>query len=200
MALEEEEDVSFKVVVLGDSGVGKSCMVMQLAEGRFPTTMKATIGCDYAIKRVKVGQRVVKLDLWDTAGQETYRAVTRTFYREAHAAVLVYNLTKAETFQSVSGWLQDLRDYIEPSVPVYLAGNMRDLKDRQEVASEVGREFCRTHGLSGFAEVSAKTGFGLSELFSQVATDLLRQELSQTQLKGSRLSTQPPPKPSRCCS
>jgi len=200
MAVEGTEDVAFKVVVLGDSAVGKSCIVMQAAEGKFLTVMKATIGCDYAVKRVKVGARVVKLDLWDTAGQEAYRAITRTFYRQAQAAVLVYNLTKQPTFQSIGRWLQDLREHSGPDLPVYLAGNMQDLRAKQEVATEVAREFCRVNGVKGFAEISAKTGFGLSELFSQVATDLLRLELSQIQLKGSRLSAQPPPQQSGCCS
>lgn len=202
MAVEETEDAAFKVVILGDSAVGKSCIAMQAAEGKFPTAMKATIGCDYAVKRVKVGGRVVKLDLWDTAGQEAYRAVTRTFYREAQAAVLVYNLTKNSTFQAIENWLRDLREHSGPDLPVYVAGNMQDLRARREVAAEAAEEFCRANSVNGFAEVSAKTGFGISELFSQVATDLLRLELSQIKLKASRLSAQPPPAPpqSGCCS
>lgn len=200
MAAEETEDVAFKVVVLGDTAVGKSCIVRQASEGKFPLAMKATIGCDFAVKRVKVGSRVVKLDLWDTAGQEAYRAITRTFYRQAQAAVLVYNLTKLSTFHSLDRWLEDLREHSGPDLPVYLAGNMQDLRGKQEVSTELARDFCAAKGVSGFAEVSAKTGFGLSELFSQVATELLRLELSQTQLKGSRLSVQLPPQQAGCCS
>lgn len=191
--MEETEDATFKVILLGDSSVGKSCITTQFVEGRFQQTTKATIGCDYAVKRITIGVRVVKLEVWDTvtpikAGQEAYRAITRSFYKLANAAVLVYALTRKSTFDSIDFWLKELRVNTDPALPVYLAGNMLDLEGQREVPAQDGKDFCSSRQLQGFWEVSAKTGSNLDKLFAQAAGYLLSEHMTSAAMGISRYS------------
>jgi small GTP-binding protein len=162
-------DALFKVLILGDSSVGKSCILMQFVEGTFQNTGKATIGVGYGAKTMNLCGRLVKLQIWDTvtvtqAGQESYRSITRSFYKNTNAAMLVYDVTRERSFNSLQSWLSELRSHVQSSLPLYLVGNMIDLSQHREVPTDTAQAFSDSSGLNGFLEVSAKTGENISKV------------------------------------
>lgn len=165
-------DALFKVIIIGDSGVGKSCFLLQFMEGTFKEDHNVTIGVEYGAKTVTVQDKFIKLQIWDTvsitqAGQESFRAITRTFYRNANAVVLMYDLTRLETFQSLGDWLKEVRQNSDPEVAVFLVGNMSDLaEEEREVETEAGEQFRKENNLQGFLEGSAKGAVNVDQVLS----------------------------------
>ncbi|CAN1345472.1 Ras-related protein RABA2a [Linum perenne] len=137
---DEEYDYLFKVVLIGDSGVGKSNLLSRFTRNEFCLESKSTIGVEFATRTlqltVQVEGRVVKAQIWDTAGQERYRAITSAYYRGALGALLVYDVTKPTTFENVSRWLKELRDHADSNIVIMLIGNKTDLKHLRGVATE----------------------------------------------------------------
>ncbi|KAL1124344.1 hypothetical protein AAG570_000973 [Ranatra chinensis] len=138
----------FKYIIIGDTGVGKSCLLLQFTDKRFQPVHDLTIG----------------IEIWDTAGQEAFRSITRSYYRGAAGALLVYDITRRETFDHVSVWLEEARQFANPKTVVMLIGNKADLESRREVTTEEGRQFALEHGLV-FTETSAKTAKNVEEAF-----------------------------------
>ena len=165
MSSEQQPDALFKLLIIGDSGVGKSCFLLQFTEGDFKEDHNVTIGVEYGAKSVKVDNKLVKLQIWDTAGQESFRAITRSFYRNAHAVILMYDLTREESFESLDDWLREIKQNSDPDVAVYLVGNMLDLADEErEVQTDPARKFSEEHQLDGFTEASAKTSENVTDV------------------------------------
>ena len=133
---DEEYDYLFKVVLIGDSGVGKSNLLSRFTRNEFNLESKSTIGVEFATKSINVDGKVVKAQIWDTAGQERYRAITSAYYRGAVGALLVYDISKHITFENVERWLKELRDHAEPNIVVMLVGNKSDLRHRRTVPTE----------------------------------------------------------------
>ena len=126
--LDEEYDYLFKVVLIGDSGVGKSNLLSRFTRNEFNLESKSTIGVEFATKSITAEGKTIKAQIWDTAGQERYRAITSAYYRGAVGALLVYDISKQGTFQNVERWLKELRDHAERNIVVMLVGNKSDLK------------------------------------------------------------------------
>jgi small GTP-binding protein len=158
----------FKFIIIGDSGVGKSCLLLQFTDKRFQPIHDLTIGVEFGAKIVQMDGKTIKLQIWDTAGQESFRSITRSYYRGAAGALLVYDITRRETFNHLSSWLEDARQYSSPDMTVVLVGNKCDLEHRRQVTKEEGEAFARSHGL-GFLETSAKTAFHVEETFTEAA-------------------------------
>ncbi|CAL5377388.1 unnamed protein product [Camellia sinensis] len=133
---DEEYDYLFKVVLIGDSGVGKSNLLSRFPRNEFCLESKSTIGVEFATRTLQVEGRTVKAQIWDTAGQERYRAITSAYYRGALGALLVYDVTKPTTFENVSRWLKELRDHADANIVIMLIGNKTDLKHLRAVATE----------------------------------------------------------------
>lgn len=184
MSLDDQvPDAVFKVIVIGDSAVGKSCFTLQFVEGRFKEDHAATIGVEYWSKVVSVGaNKTIKLQVWDTvlstqAGQESFRAITRTFYRNVNAVLLMYDLTRSETFESLDSWIKEVRQNADPEVCIFLVGNMSDLaEDEREVPADKASKFCMDYSLQGFMEASAKTDMNVLLVFSRIAEYLYKKE------------------------
>lgn len=158
-------DALFKLLIIGDSGVGKSCFMLQFIEGDFKEDHTVTIGVEYGAKTVKVGEKNVKLQLWDTAGQESFRAITRSFYRNANGVLLMYDLTRRESFENLEDWLREVRQNSDPEVSICLVANMSDLSEQErEVRADEAEEFVSQHKLDGFIEASAKTAENVNEV------------------------------------
>lgn len=213
------EDASFKVIILGDSSVGKSCLLTQFVEERFDPVSLPTIGVGYGKKTIcDSSNHGITLEIWDTvsvtqAGQELYKSIARSFYHKANAALLVYDLTRMRSFEGVESWLRELRTHV-PAIPIYLVGNMKDLSAHREVPQDAGQDFARDMKLAGFMEVSAMTGLNVlkvrrMQLFKTVAQDLMNTWLdTQQQLNKSGVSLmsvlkqqfgqEPPVKKDRC--
>jgi len=160
----------FKYIIVGDAGVGKSCLMMRFTDKRFRTEHQTTVGVEFASLLVTVGGEAIKLMIYDTAGQEFYRSITRQYYRSASGALLVYDISRRETFDHVTRWLQDMRGSASPSMAVMLIGNKTDLP-RREVSFEEGAACARAHGLA-FQETSAKTAENVEDAFIKMAEQI----------------------------
>lgn len=154
----------FKLIVIGDAGVGKSCLMLQLTDQRFRSELDPTIGCECGSRLVDIDGKPTKLQIWDTSGQELHGSISRSFYRGAAAAILVYDITRRETFDDVAWWLKDAMEIAPPNLTTVLVGNKCDLSDRRTVSYEEGESFAKTHGLF-FMESSAKNAHNVEEAF-----------------------------------
>lgn len=157
----------FKYIVVGDPGVGKSCLVLQFTDKRFKADHDMTIGVEFGHRLIDIEGQRVKLQIWDTAGQEAFRSLTRTYYRGATGALLVYDISRRDTFDHLAQWLEEARENANPNMVIMLIGNKSDL-GRREVAFEEGAHFAHMNGLA-FSETSAKLGQNVEEAFVDTA-------------------------------
>jgi len=173
----EDYKFLFKVVLVGNAGVGKTCLVRRFTQGMFPPGQGATIGVDFMIKTVEIDGEKIKLQIWDTAGQERFRSITQSYYRSAHALILVYDVSNQPTFDCCPDWLREIEEYASPKVLKVLVGNKTDRDDR-EIPTEVGDEFSQRNSMY-FLETSAKASDNVERLFTEIAHDLLQQARSR---------------------
>jgi small GTP-binding protein len=150
-------DYSLKVVVVGDSGVGKTCFLIRFVRDMFDEESQPTLGVEFLTKIVVTERHRIQLQLWDTAGQELFRSVTRGYYRGSAGALLVFDLTSRDSFENIGRWLQDIRDVARADVVALLIGNKADKADERVVTTEEATEFAKSHQIQYF-ETSAKTG------------------------------------------
>ncbi|KAL8046786.1 hypothetical protein ABFS82_08G201300 [Erythranthe guttata] len=164
-------DYLFKYIIIGDTGVGKSCLLTQFTNERFQPVHDLTIGVELGVKVVEIDNKKIRLQSWDTAGQETFRSITRSYYRGAAVAVLVYDITRRETFNHLAGWLEDVRKNGNANSTVILIGNKCDLFQRRAVSIEEGEQFAKENGLI-FMEASAKTAQNVNHAFIKAAATI----------------------------
>ncbi|KAK1432722.1 hypothetical protein QVD17_09620 [Tagetes erecta] len=165
-------DYLFKFIIIGDTGVGKSCLLLQFTDKRFQPVHDLTIGVEFGTRIVSADARPVKIQIWDTAGQEAFRSITRSYYRGAAGALLVYDITRRETFSHLAGWLEDARQHGNPNMTVMLVGNKTDLSHKRAVSKEEGEQFAKENGLL-FLEASARTSNNVDEAFLKTAEKIL---------------------------
>ncbi|GLJ42467.1 hypothetical protein SUGI_0880110 [Cryptomeria japonica] len=166
-------DYLFKVVLLGDSGVGKSNLLMRFARNEFNLESKSTIGVEFATRSIKVDDTVIKGQIWDTAGQERYRAITNAYYRGALGALIVYDISRHESFLNVEKWLKQLRDQSDPSIVLMLVGNKSDLNHIRQVSPEEAKSLAEREGLY-FMETSALNSSNVENAFKHVLTHIYK--------------------------
>lgn len=169
----EDYKFLFKVVLIGNAGVGKTCLVRRFTQGVFPPGQGATIGVDFMIKTVVVDNEKIKLQIWDTAGQERFRSITQSYYRSAHALILVYDISSSTTFDCLPDWLREIQEYANSKVLKILVGNKTDRDDR-EIPTAIGEEFAKQQGMY-FLETSAKEADNVERLFYEIAAELIEQ-------------------------
>ncbi|XP_050175623.1 ras-related protein Rab-4B isoform X1 [Myiozetetes cayanensis] len=170
--MSETYDFLFKFLVIGSAGTGKSCLLHHFIESKFKQDSNHTIGVEFGSRVVSVGGRTVKLQIWDTAGQERFRSVTRSYYRGAAGALLVYDITSRETYNSLSHWLSDARTLASPNIVIVLCGNKRDLEPDREVTFLEASRFAQENELM-FLETSALSGENVEEAFLKCARTIL---------------------------
>merc|ERR1719440_2546576 len=151
---DDDYDYLFKVVLIGDSGVGKSNLLSRFTRNEFCLESKSTIGVEFATRSLPIDGKTIKAQIWDTAGQERYRAITSAYYRGAVGALLVYDITKTVTFENVERWLKELRDHADSNIVIMLVGNKSDLKNIRGVETDEAMSFAEQHNLA-FIETSA---------------------------------------------
>lgn len=166
-------DYVFKVVLIGDSAVGKSQLLARFARNEFNLDSKATIGVEFQTKTLVIDHKTVKAQIWDTAGQERYRAVTSAYYRGAVGAMLVYDITKRQSFDHVARWLHELRGHADKNIVIMLVGNKSDLGTLQAVPTEDAKEFAERENLF-FMETSALEATNVETAFLSVLTEIYR--------------------------
>eukprot|EP01103_Thecamoeba_quadrilineata_P012554 TRINITY_DN3267_c0_g1_i1.p1 TRINITY_DN3267_c0_g1~~TRINITY_DN3267_c0_g1_i1.p1 ORF type:complete len:207 (-),score=33.30 TRINITY_DN3267_c0_g1_i1:163-783(-) len=158
----------FKYIVVGDPAVGKSCLLVQFTDRKFQPTYDVTIGVEFGSRTVTVDNQTLKLQIWDTAGQEKFRAITRSYYRGAAGCLLVYDITRRETYEHLPEWLDDCRKYSNPHVTIVLVGNKNDEESKRQVSREEGQEFARKNNIP-FFETSAKISTNVDQVFTESA-------------------------------
>ena len=151
-------DISFKIIVIGDSGVGKSCLTTQAVRNNFEEFYQATVGFEFLTFNMRINNNVVKLQIWDTCGQEVYKSLISNFYRNSSLALILYAINNKESFQHAETWLNDLKNQSNPNVRVFLVGNKSDLEGQRVISKEDGENFKKEKNLDKFIETSAKTG------------------------------------------
>jgi Ras-related protein Rab-11A len=167
----DDYDHLFKIVCIGDSGVGKSNLISRFVSGEFSLQNKATIGVEFATKTIETEGKRIKAQIWDTAGQERYRAITSAYYRGALGALLVYDISRESTFRSLDKWLAELRENADGRVVVMLVGNKSDLRHLRRVEKEEAMAFAEKHSLA-FIETSALDSTGVEVAFHRISTEI----------------------------
>ncbi|KAK3684285.1 ras GTPase [Podospora appendiculata] len=175
----DEYDFLFKVVLIGDSGVGKSNLLSRFTRNEFNLDSKSTIGVEFATRSIQVDSKTIKAQIWDTAGQERYRAITSAYYRGAVGALLVYDITKSQTYENVTRWLKELRDHADVNIVIMLVGNKSDLRHLRGVTTDDAKKFASENGLS-FIETSALDATNVELAFQNILTEIFRIVSSKT--------------------
>ena len=169
-------DYLYKLIIIGDTGVGKSCLLLRATKNEFREEHDVTIGVEFGSFAAKVEDAAVKIQIWDTAGQETFKSVTKVFFKGAQCIFLVYDITIEETFANLEAWLKEIRENASPGALLILVGNMLDLEEKRAVSKEKALEFKSRENLDGFIETSAKANANVLELFTKTAKMLYLQE------------------------
>ncbi|CAG9332290.1 unnamed protein product [Blepharisma stoltei] len=168
---DDDYDYLFKIVLIGDSGVGKSNLLSRFTKNEFNLESKTTIGVEFAQKSVIIDEKTIKAQIWDTAGQERYRAITSAYYRGAVGALLVYDVCKPTSFENVERWLKELKDHADSQTVVMLVGNKTDLKHLRAVRTEEGAGYSQKHNLA-FIETSAMDASNVNLAFERILNEI----------------------------
>ncbi|KAI5120161.1 hypothetical protein M0805_003648 [Coniferiporia weirii] len=182
-------DFLFKVVLIGDSGVGKSNLLSRFTRNEFNLDSKSTIGVEFATRTLELDGKTVKAQIWDTAGQERYRAITSAYYRGAVGALLVYDISKLPTYNNVQRWLKELRDHADSNIVIMLVGNKSDLNHLRAVPTDTAEAFASEQGLL-FIETSALDASKVQDAFQRILSDIHRIVSAKT-LEGSDNQVKP---------
>ena len=170
-------ELSFKILIIGDSSVGKSCLALRATKGSFNTLYTPTVGFEFFNFYLKIEEENIKLQIWDTCGQEVYRSLISSFYRNSSLAIIVYAIDNLESFNNIENWLNELKTKGNPDISIILVGNKLDLEDKRQITKEMNSDFCDNHNIQYFFETSAKTGFNAKNVFIEAAKILYEEHL-----------------------
>ncbi|KAL5284741.1 RAB1A family protein [Megaselia abdita] len=170
-AMSPEYDYLFKLLLIGDSGVGKSCLLLRFADDTYTESYISTIGVDFKIRTIELDAKTIKLQIWDTAGQERFRTITSSYYRGAHGIIVVYDCTDQESFNNVKQWLEEIERYACENVNKLLVGNKCDLTTKKVVEHTVASEYANQLGIP-FLETSAKNATNVEQAFMTMAAEI----------------------------
>jgi len=169
--MQAEYDYLFKLLLIGDSGVGKSCLLLRFADDTYTESYISTIGVDFKIRTIDLDGKTIKLQIWDTAGQERFRTITSSYYRGAHGIIVVYDTTDLESFNNVKQWLHEIDRYASDNVNKLLVGNKSDLTSKRAVSFDQAKEFADSLGIE-FIETSAKNSTNVEKAFMMMASQI----------------------------
>ncbi|XP_013861061.1 ras-related protein Rab-19 [Austrofundulus limnaeus] len=170
---EDSFDFLFKIILVGDSDVGKTCMVQSFESGIFIEKQQNTIGVDFTVRTLDIDGKKVKMQVWDTAGQERFRTITQSYYRSAHGAMVAYDISRRGTFESISHWIREVEQYGAANVVVILVGNKSDLHTQRQVLFEDACTLAEKNSLLAALETSAKEAQNIDAAFILMARELL---------------------------
>ncbi|CAG9334898.1 unnamed protein product [Blepharisma stoltei] len=161
-----------KVVLLGDSGVGKSSLVLRFVADNFKIDSDSTVGASYMGKSLQFNDKTIKFNIWDTAGQERYHSLAKMYYRDAQAAIITYDITKRESFEGLKRYYRELQEFGPKDIVINIAGNKEDLVETEAVPPEEAKEFASSIGAI-YRKTSAKTNYGVEQMFRDIAAKVL---------------------------
>jgi len=164
-------DYLFKLLLIGDSGVGKTCVLFRFSEDAFNSTFISTIGIDFKIRTIDLDGKKIKLQIWDTAGQERFRTITTAYYRGAMGIMLVYDITNEKSFDNIRNWIRNIEEHAAADVEKMVLGNKCDMNEKRQVSCDRGEGLAREYNVK-FMETSAKTSINVEEAFISLARDI----------------------------
>ena len=192
-----EKEFLYKILLLGDSSVGKTCFLMRYTENTFQEIHMSTIGLDYKLKNVQLDDgKMVKIQIWDTAGQDRFRSITKNYYKGAHGIILLYSVTDRKTFDNVKNWISQIKEEVSEKVTIILVGNKIDDEEHRVVKYEEGEKMGNEFGLK-FFECSAKTGDNVDPIFEELIKKTV-ENYSKVGGKGETLNKKKSHK-KKCC-
>jgi Ras-related protein Rab-10 len=192
-------DLLFKLLLIGDSGVGKTCLLFRFSDDAFNTTFISTIGIDFKIKTVELGGKKIKLQIWDTAGQERFHTITTSYYRGAMGIMLVYDVTSGKTFDNISKWLRNISEHANEDVEKMILGNKCDMEERRQIGRDRGEAIAREHRIP-FLETSAKTNVNVEKAFMELTQAILDKTPDKETDNRQKVEIQPnSSSTSKCC-
>ena len=166
-------DYLFKYIIIGDAAVGKSNLLLRYSYGKFNPEYQLTMGVEFSAKNVEIRNKIYRIQIWDTAGQENFRSITRAYYKNSACALVVYDISSRKSFNNVDEWIGDCKSQSSESIFMVLVGNKSDLSDKREVSVEEGKELAEKYGIL-FYETSAKDGTNVEEIFINSASEIAR--------------------------
>ena len=184
-----ETELVYKILLLGDSEVGKSCFLMRYSDNIFVENYITTIGLDYKLKYVQLDSgETIKVQLWDTAGQDRYRTIAKNYYKGSHGILLLYDITKENSFENIREWVQNIREEVYEKAIIFLIGNKIDKKDERKITTEQGQKLAEEYNLP-FFEASAKSGENVEEIFKNLYQKISEVYVDIQKERGSKLNS-----------
>ena len=180
----EHYDLSFKIIVIGDSNVGKSSLAIKAIKNKFDPGYSATLGFEYFSFFIKIDEKIIKLQIWDTCGQEIYQSLITNFYRNSSLAIMVYAINNRTSFEHIDHWLKEIKRNSNPDAKIFLIGNKNDLEEERKISYEEGEKYSYDLDFSKFFESSAKSGFNAKNIFIEAAF-LLYEDYNEYKLASS---------------
>ncbi|KAM5173007.1 ras-related protein Rab-19 isoform 2-T2 [Mantella aurantiaca] len=181
-------DFLFKIILIGDSNVGKTCVVQRFQSGVFSDKHQNTIGVDFTVRSLNIEGKKVKVQVWDTAGQERFRTITQSYYRSAHGAIIAYDITRRQTFESIPHWIHEVERYGAANLMVMLIGNKSDMVENRQILFEDACTLAEKFGLLAVLETSAKESRNIDEVFLLMAKELIARNTLHFHKDGKRNS------------
>ena len=199
MESSNDSELVFKILLLGDSEVGKSCFLMRYSENVFIENYITTIGLDYKLKTVKLDSgKSIKVQLWDTAGQDKYRTIAKNYYKGSHGILLLYDITKQSSFDNIREWVRDIKEEVSEKAIIFLIGNKIDMDEQRKITKEKGEELAEEYKIP-FFEASAKSGENVDEVFKALYNKICEIYGDLERERGTKLIKKRNIK-GRCCS
>ena len=189
MHAKTESDLVYKILLLGDSEVGKSCFLMRYSDNVFVDNYITTIGLDYKLKHVQLDSgETIKVQLWDTAGQDRYRTIAKNYYKGSQGILLLYDITKLNSFENIREWIKDIREEVHEKAIIFLIGNKIDKTEERVISTEQGEKLAQEYGLP-FFEASAKSGENVDAIFKALYKKISEVYIDIKKEKGDKLIT-----------
>ena len=193
-----DAELVYKILLLGDSEVGKSCFLMRYSDNIFVENYITTIGLDYKLKYVQLDSgETIKVQLWDTAGQDRYRTIAKNYYKGSHGILLLYDITKENSFENIREWVQNIREEVYEKAIIFLIGNKIDKKNERKITTEQGQKLAAEYNLP-FFEASAKSGENVEEIFKNLYKKISEVYVDMQKEKGRKLNSNAKKK-IKCC-
>ena len=163
-------DIMFKIIIIGNSGVGKSCLTLRVTKNKYIDNYTPTIGYENSSLFFRINEKIIKFEIWDTCGQETYRSLIKSYYKNASLVILVYSVDDLTSYNNLKIWLNDIKSFTEEKIKMILVGNKIDINDDKiKITKEMGYKFYKENNFNNFFESSAKTGYNINNIFIQGA-------------------------------
>ena len=169
---------TFKIIILGESGVGKSCLTLRVTKNNYIENYTPTIGFENSSLFFKIKENIIKFEIWDTCGQETYRSLIKSYYRNSSLVILVYSIDDEKSYNKLSSWIDNIKSFSEQNIKIFLVGNKIDIDDdKRKISKEMGYKFYKDNHLHYFLETSAKSSYNINNLFIEAARVLYEQNV-----------------------